>query len=131
MANTILAATSVLMTYAHVRALAYAYPFIHTFYAFVILRGCLSSIHNHAQTGYFYQSYDRIVLLESLIVDIVYIIRTSSSRTAGFYIAVAICLYLLSKYQSNALPRNTLHALAHFMVTIAHVKIINELMMIV
>lgn len=131
MVNTVLAATSVLMTYVHLQTLMCAYPFIHIFYAFVIIRGCLTSIHNHVRTSHFDQSYDRIVMQESLIVDIAYIIRTNSARTAGLDAVIAICLYLLSKYQSSAIRRNSLHGLAHFMITIAHVKIIHELMMIV
>lgn len=130
MANKILAATSLVMTYVHFQTLSNAYPFIDMFYAFVILRGCLVSIYNHAYTDPFFQSYDRMVMRESIIVDIIYIIRTNTIRSAGFDIAIAACLYIVSKFQSQIFVRNLLHALAHFMITIAHTKIVYEIMFV-
>ncbi len=127
MANSVLFVSSLFLTFVHYWALMEVYPKVSPFYSFIILRGCLTSIYNHGYTDSFLKFYDRMVMHESAIVDIYFMIKTNSLAFAGPNILLAIWFYSISKFTSNIFYRNLIHLLAHFSVTTAHIKIIIEI----
>lgn len=127
MANAFLCATSCWLTYVHFYFISNAYPFIDPLYTFVILRGCLLSIYNHAYTDPFLESYDRMVMRESIIVDMIYMIKTNTFSLVCPKIIIAVCLYFVSKLSKHNVSNNILHSVAQLLVTIAHVELINEI----
>lgn len=125
MANFVLFVSSLIGTIIHVFAI-FNFPNIDPFYGFILFRGCLSSLYNHGSTNSFNMLYDRTVMNESIIVDIIYMIKIKS-LTLIWPLLGAVCLYRLSKLISGNIPTfitNLLHIYAHICITIVHVLII-------
>jgi hypothetical protein len=106
MANIALLISSLLMTAVHVCAIGQTASKIHVAhgwirvnffglnpaYAALLLRGCISSIANHASTSNFIQHYDRMVMVESACVDALYILYIHSHAPSDS----AMCLFPLA-----------------------------------
>lgn len=127
MANPVLFVSSLVLSFIHYWALMDVYPKVSPFYSFILLRGCLTSIYNHRYTDSFLRSYDRMIMRESIIVDIYFMVKTNSIVFAGPNVLVAAWLYSISKFAMNKFYRNLIHVAAQCTITIAHIKIITEI----
>lgn len=113
MANPTLLASSLLSAVIHLYVLSAA---TDAFYYCMILRGLLSSVLNHGCTYAMLQQYDRFVMVESIGIDIYYMINSNTLHLTGPIIVMAICLYIASKRYGTSF-----HVAAHVALTMAHV----------
>ena len=121
--NYILLASSIAFTATHLLTLLH-HPNVSCLYAFLLMRGCLSSIVNHASTNEIAKWYDQNVMLQSFFVDVFYIIETNSINSAGFTLLVAAISFFAGKLIGIKLISTALHLYSHICITVCHVMII-------
>lgn len=131
MSNYTLLVSSLIMSAIHGITL-FHYPNVSPLYAFLLLRGLLSSIYNHASSNSFSMLYDRAVMRESFFVDLFYMTQTNTLKSAGVSMCMAVMLYFSSKILlcdmcDNPFTKHVsdlLHICAHLGITVAHVIVI-------
>jgi hypothetical protein len=102
---------------------------INLFYALILLRACLSSIYTHVSTSKFIQLYDMTVMVESLVVDLFFMVETGTLDSSGPPILLALMLYISSRtclltYKEITPFTDVLHVGAQLCNTIGHIIII-------
>lgn len=129
MANTPLFVSSAIFTLVHLTSII-SNGYINMFYCLVMLRGCVSSLLNHGMTSELAEYYDRIVMIESFFVDIIYMLRTGTLLSAGVPMLLSIVLYGVSKicvlHDGNSPFTDILHICAHVCITICHMIILHS-----
>lgn len=129
MANAVLLCSSLLFSVMHLSMMLDADIFRFQFYAFVWIRGCASSVANHMLTSDRVREYDRVVMFESAIVDLIFINMTAA-HGAGVLMLAAAGAYLLAKLIERRGHRwlsNACHLVAHALITASHCMIASRL----
>jgi hypothetical protein len=85
--------------------------------------GTLTSILNHGNNSLLYQQIDRIYMKIGLFIDVIYIPYTFHYYNHVIFTLLACSLYIYSKIYRVIYT----HVLAHFVITLSHALVLNNI----
>jgi hypothetical protein len=128
MRNATLFVSSLAMAAFH-SLMVSSHRMVDPFFVFIIMRYCLTSIYTNCSTSTFVRLYYRMIIRETMVADVYFMVKTNTLPTAGGFALAAMIGYIaagvIKHIQCQSDPLTTLiYWTAFTCMTVAHALII-------